>query len=136
MEAAEVRPTEATGRQISPEVVLWSAVVQQIFTDAFEASDNILADSNNRRSTKDSDFEAENSAWPQEQRHILKRANGIRKMRQHVTMIDHVEFCSIEPVVFEARFKNWYAENFTDTAAAVRVHVQAGNVISFALSRQ
>ena len=78
---------------------------------------------NRRDATKDSDFEAENSAWPQEQCHILKRANRIRKMRQHVTMIDHVEFCSIEPVVFEARFKNWYAENFADTAAAVRVHV-------------
>jgi hypothetical protein len=59
MEAAEVRPTEATSRQISPEVVLWSAVVQQIFIDAFEASDSILADFKSWRLKADSDFDPE-----------------------------------------------------------------------------
>ena len=31
------------GRPVSPEVVLWAAVVERVFIDAFQASDNMLA---------------------------------------------------------------------------------------------
>ena len=51
--------TVAAAQQVSPETVLWAAVIEQIFIDAFEASDSMLADFKSWRLQGDSDFDPE-----------------------------------------------------------------------------
>lgn len=63
MDAAQVEEVlagvEVEARPVSPEVVLWSAVVERCFIDAFEASDNILANGKASRLHPDSGFDPE-----------------------------------------------------------------------------